>query len=49
MSIEVDGKTIATTDSGFLENPDDWTESVAKAMAEAEELELNEQHWDIIR
>ena len=49
MSIEVDGNTIATTESGFLENPDDWTESVAKAMAEAEELELNEQHWDIIR
>ena len=49
MSIEVDGKTIATTESGFLENPDDWTESVAKAMAEVEELELNEQHWDIIR
>ena len=35
MSIEVDGKTIATTDSGFLENPDDWTESVAKAMAKS--------------
>jgi len=49
MSIEVDGNTIATTESGFLENPDDWTESVAKAMAETEELELNEQHWDIIR
>ena len=49
MSIEVDGNTIATTESGFLENPDDWTESVAKVMAEAEELELNEQHWDIIR
>ena len=24
MSIEVDGNTIATTESGFLENPDDW-------------------------
>ena len=33
MSIEVDGNTIATTESGFLENLDDWTESVAKAMA----------------
>ena len=46
MSIEVDGNTIATTES---DNPDDWTEPVAKAMAEAEDLELNEQHWDIIR
>ena len=49
MSIEVDGKTIATTDSGFLENPDDWTESVAKAMAESENLELHERHWDVIQ
>ena len=27
----------------------DWTEPVAKAIAESENLELNERHWDIIQ
>ena len=49
MSIEADGTTIVTTETGFLENPEDWTESVARAMAGAEDLELNERHWDIIQ
>ena len=48
MSIDADGKTIATTKNGFLENPEDWTEPVAKAMANAEDLELTERHWSII-
>ena len=48
MPINADGKMIATTETGFLENPEDWTESVASAMAGAEDLELNERHWDII-
>ena len=35
MSIDADGKTIATTENGFVENPEDWTAPVAKAMTQA--------------
>jgi tRNA 2-thiouridine synthesizing protein E len=49
MAIEVNGKTIETTDSGFLTDPAAWDEDVAEALAKIEGIELTEQHWDIIR
>jgi len=33
MPIEVDGKIIATTASAFLEDPDEWSKTVAETMA----------------
>ncbi|MBK1706237.1 TusE/DsrC/DsvC family sulfur relay protein [Halochromatium glycolicum] len=49
MAIEVNGKTIETTDSGFLVDPASWDEDVAQALAEIEGIELTERHWDVIR
>jgi len=48
MSLNVDGKEIPTTDTGFLENIEDWSQSVAQAIADEEQLELSERHWDLI-
>ena len=48
MSINVDGNEISTTATGFLENVEDWSESVARVLAEQEKLELGERHWDLI-
>lgn len=48
MSINADGKEIPTTATGFLENVEDWTEAVARVLAEQEKLELGERHWDLI-
>jgi len=48
MSLNIDGKEIPTTASGFLENIEDWSEEVARAIARQEELELEERHWDLI-
>jgi TusE/DsrC/DsvC family sulfur relay protein len=48
MAIEVNGTSIETTESGFLTDPNDWTEDVAKAIAEAEGIELTDKHWDVI-
>ena len=49
MSISVSGKEIATTESGFLENVEDWSEEAARVLAAQEQLELGERHWDVIR
>ena len=49
MSISVLGTEIATTDSGFLENVEDWSEEVARVLAAQEQLELSERHWDLVR
>ncbi len=48
MALEVDGKTVATNDKGYLEDIQDWTKDVAKVIAAGEEIELTEKHWDLI-
>ena len=48
MAIEVNGKSIETTASGFLENIEDWSEDLAKIIADEEKLELTERHWDVV-
>ncbi len=48
MSITVNGKEIATDEKGYLLDHNEWDEDVARAMAEAEGLELTQEHWDLI-
>ena len=48
MAYEVNGKQIATTESGFLESLDDWDKAVAEAIAAADGLTLTQDHWDVI-
>lgn len=48
MAIEVNGKTIEVTETGFLVNAEDWTEDVAKVIAESEGLVLTDKHWDLM-
>ena len=49
MALEVKGKTVETTDNGFLVDPNDWDEDVARALAAGEGVEMTDQHWDIVR
>ncbi len=49
MSINVEGREIATNDNGYLENHEDWSEAVAEVIAGSENLDLSERHWDLIR
>lgn len=48
MAIEVNGKTIDTDEEGYLTNLADWNEDAAKVLAEQDELELTENHWEVI-
>jgi tRNA 2-thiouridine synthesizing protein E len=49
MAIEFNGKTIETTETGYLVNHLDWDEELAQYLADQEGLgELTEKHWDII-
>ena len=48
MSFDFEGKTIETTDSGYLVNLEDWSEDLARAMAAEAGIELTEKHWDLI-
>ena len=49
MALTVNGKTIETDDLGYLVNPEDWDEDVARALAEEEGIELTEEVWELIR
>lgn len=48
MQLEIDGKTIALSEAGWLENLDEWSEEVAYGIAKNEKVELTDEHWDII-
>lgn len=48
MAIEINGQTIETNDGGYLINHDDWSEDLAKVIAEQEGVELSEKHWDLV-
>lgn len=48
-SIDVQGRSVQVGPKGFLADPGVWDESVARAMAEEEGLELKECHWKAIR
>lgn len=49
--IEVRGKKIELNQEGFLQNPQEWNEEVAQALALAEEgiENLTEDHWAVIK
>lgn len=36
-------------DEGYLIDPADWNESVAEALAASEGIQLNDEHWDVLR
>jgi len=47
--LKVGDRVILLDEDGFLDNPSDWDEEVAKALAQTEDVpELTEEHWEII-
>ncbi len=49
MALVVNGETIETDEEGYLEDLSMWTEDIATAMAAAEDVDLSDEHWDIIK
>ncbi len=48
MPIDVNGKSIETDEEGYLVNLSDWNEDAAKILAKQDEIELNDNHWEVI-
>ena len=49
MSYEINGKSIAATDNGYLVNSEDWDQAVARHIAADEGIpELSDRHWAVI-
>jgi len=48
MSLEVNGQTIELDEEGYLVDLSSWSTEVAKALADGEDVDLTDEHWDII-
>ena len=47
---QVDGRTYEVDEEGFLQDPEHWTEDVARDFARTESLtELSDEHWKLIK
>lgn len=47
--VTVDGEQVLTDSEGYLVNPADWSEGFVRKLAEIEDLDLTQEHWDVIR
>ncbi len=47
-TISVEGKEIEVDEEGYLVNLADWFPAVATEMAKIDEVDLGDDHWDII-
>ena len=48
MPLEVNGKSLATDEEGYLANMSEWHPEVANVMAEIDDCNLSENHWEVI-
>lgn len=47
--IVLDGITVDVDEDGFIQDPDVWSEALAAAIANTEEVpELSEDHWKVV-
>ena len=49
MPTTIDGHTIQVNDEGFMTDPAEWTEPLAKSLAAQIGIDLTNEHWKAIR
>ncbi|MEW6429304.1 MAG: TusE/DsrC/DsvC family sulfur relay protein [Thermodesulfobacteriota bacterium] len=47
-SLQIGGKAVELDENGFLVRPEEWSEEVARALAEREGRKLDEEEMDIL-
>ena len=48
MPIEVNGNSYETDEEGYLINLADWNEDIAKVIAQTENVDMTENHWEVV-
>mgnify|MGYP001609417960 CR=1 FL=1 len=47
-AFEFNGKSYETDEEGYLANLSDWSEDVARFLAQQENVELSPNHWEVV-
>ncbi len=47
-SIDVNGKSVEVDEEGYLVDLNEWSEDAAKILSAQDELELTNNHWEVI-
>jgi len=48
-TVELGGKQLDIDEDGFIQDPDQWDDQVAKSLAETEGVtDLTEEHWKLV-
>jgi TusE/DsrC/DsvC family sulfur relay protein len=45
----IEGRTVHVNDEGFMTNPNEWDELLARSLAARIGIELTDEHWQAIR
>jgi len=48
MEKTIAGVNVSVNDEGYLENPDQWNEDIAKEIAGEEGIELTDKHFEVV-
>ena len=46
---QIDGRSIVRDEAGYLVDPNDWDENIARHIAMEEGIMLSEEHWAVLR
>lgn len=48
MDYQVNGQTVAADEEGYITNLSEWSKELAEVIAKAENIEMNEEHWEVV-
>ena len=48
MEKTIAGVNVSVNEEGYLENPDQWNEDIAKEIAQEEGIELTDKHFEVL-
>ena len=48
MSYQVNGHTVEHDEEGYITNLADWNKDLAALIAEAEKIDMTEEHWEVV-
>ncbi len=48
MPIEVNGSSYETDEEGYLLDLSEWNEDIAKVIAQGENVDMTENHWEVV-